>query len=136
MFSGCSSLTTAPALPATSLAKTCYKYMFYGCKSLTQAPELPGTELKEGCYHNMFYGCSSLTTAPKLPATDLALNCYSNMFNGCNKLIGGYEYETRFTTGAVTSAMAQISLSEEHKGYFTYNNMGTKYYINYELRMS
>lgn len=34
MFKGCTSLTTAPELPATVLAASCYAYMFYGCTSL------------------------------------------------------------------------------------------------------
>ena len=31
MFSGCTGLTTAPALPATTLSEYCYYYMFNGC---------------------------------------------------------------------------------------------------------
>jgi hypothetical protein len=38
MFSGCTSLTTAPELPATTLAYACYQQMFVGCTSLTEAP--------------------------------------------------------------------------------------------------
>ena len=34
MFSGCTSLTTAPELPATTLATSCYAYMFDDCSSL------------------------------------------------------------------------------------------------------
>ena len=68
LFNGCTSLTTAPELPATTLANYCYASMFMGCSSLTTAPELPSTTLAEGCYSSMFYGCSSLTTAPALPA--------------------------------------------------------------------
>jgi len=34
MFSNCTSLTTAPALPATTLATYCYAYMFSNCISL------------------------------------------------------------------------------------------------------
>ena len=60
--------------------------MFHGCTSLTTAPELPATTLANQCYYNMFYGCTSLTTAPTLPATTLVSNCYSNMFYGCSKL--------------------------------------------------
>ena len=37
MFEGCSSLTKAPALPATTLAEDCYGSIFRDCKSLTQA---------------------------------------------------------------------------------------------------
>ena len=86
MFYGCTSLTTAPELPATELAEGCYRYMFSGCSSLTTAPELPATTLAEWCYNNTFYGCTSLTTAPELPATTLAGRCYNCMFFGCTSL--------------------------------------------------
>ena len=86
MFSGCSSLTTAPELPATILADYCYEYMFASCSSLTTAPELPATTLADSCYFSMFSGCWSLTTAPELPATTLASNCYYGMFSGCSSL--------------------------------------------------
>ena len=35
MFSGCTSLATAPSLPATELAYYCYYNMFSGCTHLT-----------------------------------------------------------------------------------------------------
>lgn len=37
MFSGCTSLTTAPSLPATTLKYSCYNYMFYGCTKIKLA---------------------------------------------------------------------------------------------------
>ena len=86
MFDGCTSLTTAPALPATTLAENCYNNMFYGCTSLTTAPALPATTLASYCYRNMFNGCTSLTTAPALPATMLDNYCYYGMFSGCTAL--------------------------------------------------
>ena len=86
MFNGCTSLTTAPELPATTLVTGCYAYMFYGCTSLTSAPSLPATTLDVRCYAYMFYGCTSLTSAPALPATTLAGNCYRYMFNRCTKI--------------------------------------------------
>ena len=86
MFSGCTSLTTAPELPATTLVNGCYDSMFSGCTSLTTAPELPATTLKIQCYFNMFSGCTSLTTAPELPATTLIYLCYGSMFSGCTSL--------------------------------------------------
>ena len=86
MFYGCTSLTTAPELPATTLASSCYYSMFRGCTSLTSAPELPATTLANYCYQYMFSDCTSLTTAPKLPATTLSIECYSYMFQGCTKL--------------------------------------------------
>ena len=86
MFEGCTGLIQAPALPATTLAEDCYRYMFNRCTSLTQAPALPATTLADYCYQYMFKGCTSLTQAPALPATTLATDCYSNMFYGCTSL--------------------------------------------------
>ena len=86
MFSGCKSLTSAPKLPATTLALGCYSSMFSGCKSLTSAPTLSATELAIYCYTGMFYGCTSLTSAPKLSATTLVEGCYEGMFIGCSNL--------------------------------------------------
>ena len=86
IFHNCTSLTTAPELPATTLASYCYQGMFYGCTSLTTAPALPATTLTTYCYYYMFYGCTSLTTAPELPATTLASSCYRNMFYNCTSL--------------------------------------------------
>ena len=86
LFEGCKSLTSAPELPATTLAESCYEYMFYKCTSLTVAPELPATTLTEFCYNRMFYNCTSLTVAPELPATTLAESCYRSMFYNCTNL--------------------------------------------------
>ena len=86
MFNGCKSLTTAPELTTTTLAKHCYYMMFSDCDSLTAAPKLPATTLYTGCYAGMFRGCNSLTTAPELPATVLAGACYQNMFTDCISL--------------------------------------------------
>ena len=91
MFRGCTSLISAPELPATTLAKNCYKNMFQGCTSLISAPELPATTLTNNCYKNMFQGCASLISAPELPATTLADFCYQNMFRDCTSLISAPE---------------------------------------------
>ena len=86
MFEGCTALTTAPALPAATLADYCYDEMFRHCIALTTAPALPATTLVKSCYNRMFQECTSLTTAPALPATTLADYCYSSMFYGCTSL--------------------------------------------------
>ena len=86
MFYGCTALTQAPSLPATTLASYCYYCMFQGCTSLTQAPVLPATTMASNCYYNMFRDCTNLTQAPELPATTLADNCYYYMFRGCTAL--------------------------------------------------
>ena len=86
MFYGCSSLTQAPTLPATTLESGCYYYMFANCTGLTKASALPATTLASGCYYGMFYYCTNLTKAPALPATTLVGNCYTSMFEGCTSL--------------------------------------------------
>ena len=86
MFRGCSALTQAPDLPATTLAEQCYSYMFFGCTSLIKAPTLPAIILAVKCYYGMFCDCTSLIQAPSLPATTLAVNCYYGMFQGCSAL--------------------------------------------------
>ena len=86
MFSGCKSLTTAPALPATTMTERCYAYMFANCTGLTEAPRLPATALDIECYMEMFASCTSLEKAPDLLAKVLPINCYAYMFSGCEKL--------------------------------------------------
>ena len=86
LFKNCNVLTSAPELPATTLAGNCYDGMFSGCTSLTAAPELPATTLASYCYYEMFYNCTSLESAPELPATELAEACYCKMFSGCANL--------------------------------------------------
>ena len=85
-FSNCAALTSAPDLPAESLADHCYFSMFSGCNNLKSAPELPAKVLTTGCYDKMFSGCVSLETAPTLPAETLAGFCYRSMFSGCKNL--------------------------------------------------
>jgi len=84
MFLNCTSLSSAPKLPATTLAEQCYANMFEGCTSLVNAPKLPATMLAYMCYSNMFEGCTSLTTQDiNLPATTLKSYCYDDMFINC-----------------------------------------------------
>lgn len=85
LFMYCSALTSAPKLPATTLAQNCYSSMFSGCTKLVSAPALPATTLAQSCYDSMFSGCSKLETAT-LPAPAPARYCYSNMFMQCSAL--------------------------------------------------
>ena len=91
MFFGCANLVNAPALPAETLADECYSAMFFGCKNLVNAPALPAEALAKGCYNAMFQTCTSLTSAPKLPAKTLAYGCYMTMFYGCTSLTSAPE---------------------------------------------
>jgi hypothetical protein len=86
LFSGCTALSRAPELPATTLADSCYRSMFQGCVGLTEAPELPATTLADSCYRGMFRDCTGLTAAPELSATTLAVDCYGLMFYDCTGL--------------------------------------------------
>ena len=70
----------------TLTALGCFLGLFEGCSSLETAPELPATTLSSNCYGAMFRGCTNLTVAPHLPATTLAENCYWAMFAGCESL--------------------------------------------------
>lgn len=73
--------------PPTSISTVdCYRALFQNCTNLTTAPELPATTLADGCYAYMFVGCTNLTNAPFLPATTLKKECYSSMFEDCTKL--------------------------------------------------
>ena len=86
LFYNCKAMTSAPDLPAETLADDCYSFMFEGCTSLKTAPKLPATTLASFCYYRMFSGCTALETAPTLSAEALASCCYGYMFAGCTSL--------------------------------------------------
>ena len=52
----------------TQNARFCY--LFNGCSVLTSAPELPATVLAESCYAGMFSGCTKLSTVTMLAPSD------------------------------------------------------------------
>ena len=52
MFSGCTSLTAAPALPATTLTDSCYNAMFYGCTNLNSVTTYAQDISATGCLYN------------------------------------------------------------------------------------
>ena len=68
------------------MANYCYSSMFYNCTSLTQAPALPATTMADYCYSSMFQGCTALTQVPALPVITLANYCCSSMFYKCTSL--------------------------------------------------
>lgn len=86
MFANCEKLKYMPKLPATIMKNECYRGMFAGCKNIEIALELPATVLANSCYNTMFSECTGLIVPPILPATILADNCYGNMFSGCTSL--------------------------------------------------
>jgi hypothetical protein len=86
MFENCTSLTTAPELPARELNNYCYSYMFRNCNNLISIPQLPAIILKPYCYNYMFAGCKNIKQSGELPARILVNYCYQHMFNGCSLL--------------------------------------------------
>ena len=83
MFISCSKLVNAPKiLPATTLADSCCYYMFTGCSSLVSAPELPATTLTNNCYNGMFQGCSKLQNITCLATNISAPGCTSSWIGG------------------------------------------------------
>ena len=72
-------------LPSTTLTNYCYRAMFSLCTTLTKAPALPAMTLATGCYWYMFEQCA-ITEAPELNAPTLVRECYGNMFTGCTHL--------------------------------------------------
>lgn len=76
-----------------AMADYCYSYMFEGCTSLTTAPALPATTLASNCYYRMFYSCRKIklsstasgtyTKAYRIPKSGtgtMGTNSMSNMF--------------------------------------------------------
>ena len=93
----------------TTMATWCYYGMFSGCTSLTKAPDLPATTLTSDCYNSMFKGCTSLTTLPALPAATLTSDCYNSMFYNCTNIkisttkTGDYQTPYRIPTSGTGS---------------------------------
>ena len=84
MFDVCN-ITTAPLLPATTLAEGCYSGMFRGTLLVTP-PVLSATTLAVGCYSEMFRNCGALTSIPELPALTIPYSAYDFMFDGCGNI--------------------------------------------------
>ena len=80
------SLVDSTLVSTTIPCDYCFRSLFQDCASLTTAPALPATTVAAWCYYGMFRYCASLTTAPALPATTVAAWCYQYMFHGCTKL--------------------------------------------------
>lgn len=125
MFHNCTSLTTAPNLPATTIADVyAYNSMFRGCSSLVNVPAiLPATTLKNYCYRYMFQGCTALRKGPALPATALTTSCYGYMFNGCTSLEKVVIYANNISaSGCLTNWLSGVPATGD------FYNLGTATY--------
>lgn len=81
IFQDCgSNLTSAEnlILPATTLEQYCYYSMFSGCTSITTAPVLSASTMVSYCYAQMFKGCTSLTSITCLAYSMSGSNCTKN----------------------------------------------------------
>ena len=94
-FSGCESLTTAPAIPnGVTNMRDCFR----GCINLTTAPTIPNTVTDmRGCFQQ----CKSLTTASTIPSSVTAM---TYCFNSCSALTGKVTINANPST--YTSCMA------------------------------
>ena len=104
---------------------SCYTSMFSGCSSLTTAPVLPATTVHAMCYAGMFQNCTSLTTAPTLLATTLAQYCYESMFAGCTNLNKVITYTNNIPQHAYDCLNNWLYGVAEHGDFY---NLGTATY--------
>lgn len=112
LFYGCTSLTTAPKLPATSIERSAYREMFYGCSALTSAPDLSqvttlDSYVYSSCCQGMFQNCTSLTQASLPSATTGGGSCYRDMYNGCTSLVTAPYIALTSTKGNAFDGMFQ-----------------------------
>ena len=122
-----------------TLADSCYSSMFSDCTSLTTAPSLPATTLTYSCYSSMFSDCRSLTTVPSLPATTLTDYCYNYMFRGCTNIklaiSKSREYDKEYripkSGNGVTATRALDNMFMQTGGTFTGTpSINTTYYTS------
>ena len=149
LFSGCSSLTSIPSLPALTMAPKCYCEMLKNT-AITTPPELPSTKLAPYCYRNLFENCYSLTSSPELPATTMVEGCYQGLFNSCThlttspvlsaKTLAKYSYRYMFNgclrLNSVTSYADNINAEECTRWWLesvassgTLHNLGSATYV-------
>ena len=88
LFHDCKAVSFNVTLPSTTLASYCYQNMFLGCTSLETAPDLPAQKIngKYAVYEQMFRGCTNLKRAPKISIEEVSSSCCARMFMGCSKL--------------------------------------------------
>ena len=119
----------------------CYCRMFDGCTSLTQAPELPATTLADSCYYGMFQGCDSLklsstktgeyTVEYRIPSSGTgttAIDALTDMFLGTHGTFTGTPEinTTYYLSNTNTVVQQEDSMYIDivcNLGYF-YRNMG------------
>lgn len=101
LFENCTSLTTPPLLPASSLTNYCYLGMFNGCTNLSTAPSLPATVLARECYCWMLSN-TKISSVVIPSATTLAQACYASMLRNNSNLSSIEVGFTNWNNGSYT----------------------------------
>lgn len=124
MFSSCTELKNAPALPATDLTDcdSCYGSMFYNCQKIGAVPALNATSLADKCYQAMFYDCHSLKTAPALPAVTAFESCYQMMFQYCYQITSVREVGLKTFADTCCFQMYSLWKDSEHRSTIIFQN--------------
>ena len=94
----------------TQNARFCH--LFQDCTVLTSAPELPATTLAENCYFHMFYKCTKLSTVTMLAPSDqiskTTICCFDWLYNA------GTDETVSSRTLIVTDEAAYNSLKSKY----------------------
>ena len=86
----------------------CFSKLFQGCTSLTTAPDLPATTLANYCYSSMFRDCTGLQNdTPIIYAETMADNCLFLMFDGARNI---KRLEVHITNWDTTKATNWVNL--------------------------
>lgn len=109
MFYNCSSLINAPALPATTFAKSCYSHMLSGTNFLPDCSNIDFASysvVSKGALIGLFAGTRvrdedlaeilpiNVDGKYYLPCSSSYSNCYQYMFQGCTNLVTAPELPT------------------------------------------
>ena len=84
------------ALPASAPAISAYSAMFNECRSLTSAPAICATTyLDNACFH-MFGFCDDLSTPPVMheTASNVGARAFAYMFTDCTSLTSTPSFKT------------------------------------------
>lgn len=125
MFQGCTSLTTAPALPIATLIDMCYYYMFHGCKSLNYIKMLATDISAHGCLNNWVYGVASTGTFVKNK------NATWNV-TGVNGVPSGWEVKLYDTEMNIQMIAFHLQRQGDSNTYYCIPGMTWRDYANSE----
>lgn len=122
-----------------SMGSYCYTHIFRNCTSLTTPPELPATTLTPNCYESMFWGCTNLLHIPYLKANILTSNCYNSMFANIGITISEtkssttpYPYRVPLIGDGTTATNALTNMFSGVTGNIPTPEINKTYYISHK----